>query len=389
MILMLIPLDEARKLIDSLQLPMAKAVEVDLLDAVGKIVAEDIYSIQDIPERDLSAMDGYAIKVADNRKKLRVIGKLFPSSKETIEIKEGEACYVTTGAPIPKGAEAVVRVESVKKEGENYVIPNAAEIYEGKDIRRRGEDIKKGETIIKKGETITPYHLGILAYQKIMKVKVLDINFSVFANGDELSPFGDTSKIQDSISPVLISLLSKFGKVNYLGVAKDNEDEIERQIRIGLKKSDFIISIGGSSVGEKDYVKKVISKLGNIVFEGVSVNILKRGGLGIIQGKPVLILPGQIVSAITVFHEHGLHILSKMIGAEVRKFEELPLAEAIEVVHNMDSLYLLREENGKVYPLRWGVGLYSEIYKANLFTILKRGKRYEMGERVVAQRLLL
>lgn len=386
---MLIHLDEARKLIDSIHFPKTKILDLPLLDAVGKIAAEDIYSIQDIPEKDLSAMDGYAIKVSDNRKKLKIVGKLFPSSKEDIEIKQGETCYVTTGSPIPKGAEAVVRIESTKKEGDEYIIPNATEIYEGKDIRRKGEDIKKGEIIIRKGEIITPYHLGILAYQKIMQVKVVDISFTLFANGDEISPYGDTSKTQDSISPILISLLSKFGKVKYIGVARDNEDDIEKHIRWGIDNSDYIISIGGSSVGEKDYVKKVINRLGKIVFEGVSTNILKRGGVGTIQEKPILVLPGQVVSAITVFHEHGLHILSRMIGAEIRKFEEIPLAEGIEVGHNMDSLYLLREENGKAHPLRWGVGLYSEIYKANMFSILRRGKRYEPGERIIAQRLLL
>lgn len=388
-LLMLIPLDEARALIDSLTLPMAKIKEVSLLDAVGKISAENVYSIQDIPERDLSAMDGYAIKVADNKKKLKVVGKLFPSSKEEIEIREGEACYVTTGSPIPKGAEAVVRIESVKKEGDEYIIPNAIELYEGKDIRKRGEDIKKGEIIIKKGEIITPYHLGILAYQKISSLKVVDITFSIFANGDEISPFSDTSKVQDSISPILISLLSKFGKVIYLGVAKDDEEDVKRHLKLGIESSDFVISVGGSSVGEKDFVKRAITKLGKLIFEGVSVNVIKRGGLGIVQEKPILSLPGQIVSAVTVFHEHGLHVLSKMIGAEIRKFEEIPLAETIEVTHNMDSLYLLKEENGKAHPLRWGVGLYSEIYKANMFTILKRGKKYEEGERVIAQRLLL
>ncbi|ARM75714.1 molybdopterin molybdenumtransferase MoeA [Acidianus manzaensis] len=385
---MLIPLDEARNLIDSTSFKNPKNIEVDLLNAVGKICAEDIYSVQDIPEKDLSAMDGYAIKVSDNKKKLKIRGKLFPSSNDIPEIRDGETYYVTTGAPIPKGAEAVVRIEGVKKEEGDYIIPNI-EVHKGKDIREKGEDIRKGEIILRKGEIITPYHLGILSYEKITKVKVLDINFSIFANGDELSPFGDISKTQDSISPVLIPLLSKFGQVKYLGVAKDNEEDVMRHLKNGIESSDYVISIGGSSVGEKDYVKKSISKMGKIIFEGVSTNVLKRGGVGIIEDKPVLVLPGQIVSAITVFHEHGLHIISKMLGSEIRKFEEITLAEGIEVTHNMDSTYLLKEENGKAYPLRWGVGLYSEIYKANMFSVFKRGKKYEPGEKIIAQRFLL
>ncbi|MCY0873625.1 MAG: molybdopterin molybdotransferase MoeA [Acidianus infernus] len=384
--MMLIPLEEARKIIEETEFPKPSVREVDLLDSVGKIVAEDIISIEDIPERDLSAMDGYAIRSEDFGKKLKVVGSLFPSSKEVPKINEGEAFYVTTGAPIPEGADAVCRVEATKREGDYVII--GEKVHKGKDIRPKGEDIKKGEKILNKGEKITPYHLGILAYEKIYKIKVLNISFAVFANGDELSPFHSNGEKVDSITPILIPLLSSFGNVTYLGVAKDNPDDIEKFIE-KASSFDFIISIGGSSVGEKDYVKRVIEKKGGkLLFEGVSVNVLKRGSVGLINGKPILILPGQVVSAITVFHEHGLHIISRMIGKEIRKFEEIELGEEIEIRHNMDSTFLFENKGGKAHPLRWGVGLYSELYKAYWFGVLKRGRKYERGEKILLQRLL-
>ncbi len=383
---MLIPLDDARKIIEETEFPKAPIREVNLLDSVNKISAYDIISLQDIPEKDLSAMDGYAIRSEDAGKKLKIIGSLFPSSEEIPKINEGEAFYVTTGAPIPEGADAVCRIEATRREGDYVII--GEKIHKGKDIRPKGEDIKKGEKILAKGEKITPYHLGILAYEKIYKVKIVDINFAVFANGDEICPFPSTNGKVDSITPILIPLLSHFGNVTYLGVAKDNPTDVEKFIE-KASSFDFIISIGGSSVGEKDYVKRVIEKEGGrLLFEGVSVNVLKRGSVGLIREKPILVLPGQVVSAITVFHEHGLHIISKMIGNEIRKFEEIELGEEIEIKHNMDSTYLFENRGGKAYPLRWGVGLYSELYKASWFGVLKRGRKYERGEKILLQRFL-
>ncbi|BDC19029.1 molybdopterin molybdenumtransferase MoeA [Acidianus sp. HS-5] len=383
---MLIPLDEARKLVEETKFPKPPIREVDLLESVNKISMDDIISLQDIPEKDLSAMDGYAVRSEDTGKKLKVVGSLFPSSKEIPKINEGEAFYVTTGAPIPEGADAVCRIEATRREGDYVII--GEKMHKGKDIRPRGEDIKKGEKILTKGEKITPYHLGILAYEKIYKLNVLDINFAVFANGDEISPFPSNNGKVDSITPILIPLLSYFGNVKYLGVAKDNPADVEKFIE-KASSFDFIISIGGSSVGEKDYVKKVIGKEGGkLLFEGVSVNVLKRGSLGLIKGKPILILPGQVISAITVFHEHGLHVISKMIGREIRNFEEIELGEEIEIKHNMDTTFLFENRGGKAYPLRWGVGLYSELYKASWFGVLKRGRKYERGEKILLQRFL-
>ncbi len=383
---MLIPIEDARKKIEELKFPEANTVYVELFDAVGRISAEDVYSNVEIPLRDISAMDGFAFNIRDLGKRMKIAGKLYPASKEIPRVKEGEAYYVTTGSPIPEGANVVARIEGTKIEGEYIEVKE--NVFEGKDIMKKGENVRKGEIILRKGEIIKPYHLGILSFQKTKQLKVLNINFAVFASGDEIIPIGEDGEgIPDSISPIIISLLRPFGQVSYLGVAKDNEESVREFVKKGLKY-DFIVSIGGSSMGEKDYIKKIVSAFGNLIFEGVSTNVIKRCGVGVIENKPFLILPGQIVSAVTSFHEHGLHLISKLLGTEIRKFSEVELGEDIEVQHKMDSVYLLAEQSGRVFPLRWGVGLYNEINKANMFAILRREKVYKKGEKIIAQRLL-
>lgn len=388
---MLISIEEARKIIDEKISPTFNYRIESIYNSVGKFVLEDIYAIKNIPEVNLSAMDGYAFRALDYKKygKLKIVGRLFPSTKEIPELKEGEAYYVATGAPIPKGADAVVRIEATRTEG-NYLIIGE-EVYEGKDIKFAGEDIKQGELIIKKGEILTPYHLGILTYQGIRNVKIGNLRSCVIASGDEISPFNNPSndKITDSISPIIISLLNKVGEAEYLGVVKDEKEEIKNLLIKAGEFCDIIFFIGGSSVGEKDYVKRLIAELGELFFEGVSVNIVKRGGVGIINGKPIISLPGQVVSAITVFHEHGLHVISRLLDAEIRKFSKAKLGNDIEVSHKMDSTYLFKLVDDKAYPLRWGTGLYSELIKADGFGYLKRGKTYRRGDCIEIQKLIL
>jgi len=384
----LIPVEEARKIINNTNFEVKKREkDVDIFQALGKIVTEDVIAIKSIPERSLSAMDGYAIKYEDYLKygKLRVVGRLYPNTLNIPELKEGETYYVTTGSPLPTDADSVVPIENSKLEGE-YVIFKG-EVKKGRNIRGEGEDIYTGQTIIRKGTEVTPYHLGILLQQQIFHINVSDLRFAIFANGDEIASFEnpEKNKVIDSISPILIKILEKFGSVKYMGVAKDDINDVIGKIERSLEISDVIISIGGSSVGEKDYVKRAINKLGEILFDGVTVNIIKRGSIGRIQGKPILVLPGQVVSAITAFHEFGLSVLSNILSANLKRFVKSALVEDIYVNHSMDSIYLFDVKGNSAFPLRWGVGLYSELSKANGFTILKRSVTYKKGEEVELQ----
>ncbi|MEM4139281.1 MAG: molybdopterin-binding protein, partial [Sulfolobaceae archaeon] len=222
-------------------------------------------------------------------------------------------------------------------------------------------------------------------------LKIIYYTSCIFAIGDELKPFNDVdnSGITDSISPIILTILKKFGEAKYLGVVNDDPKKIEEKLMEAVEFCDIIFTIGGSSVGEHDYVKRVVRNNGELLFEGVTVNVLKRGGVGIINDKPIVILPGQVVSAVTTFHEHGLNVISKMCKIPLRKTIKVKLGTDVEVRHKMDSLYLFVSQGEYVLPLRWGVGLYSEITKADSFGILKRDRVYRKGDEIEVQKLLL
>jgi molybdopterin molybdotransferase len=175
--------------------------------------------------------------------------------------------------------------------------------------------------------------------------------------------------------------LKRFGTVEYLGVVKDDPHELERVLVDASLRCDLILSIGGSSMGERDFVKRVVSRLGDLVFEGVNTNVIKRCGVGKVNGKAFVSLPGQVVSAVTSFHEFGLHVLETLSGLKLRKVKEVELAQDLEVKHHMDSVYLIELTDHGATPLRWGVGLYSELVKADGYAIFKRGRKYGKGER--------
>ncbi|MDG7046287.1 MAG: molybdopterin molybdotransferase MoeA [Nitrososphaerota archaeon] len=372
----LVGLDMARGLIDSLSISEPKRVKRSLNEYVGMVSATDVSAPSDFPPFDRSVMDGYAINMEPGITSYKLVnGPLNP----------GEAAYIMTGQRVPDGCNGVIRVEHATVENGRVSWNKEARYWS--DVQRKGEDIRKGDNLLHRGEIITPYHLSALIMEGQKQVDVYDIAIGVIAIGDEIIPHeSEKEGIRDSISPLILNLMS-FARTSVL-VIGDNSDEIYNSIKRLKNKSDMIITIGGSSVGRKDLTKESVKASGELIFEGVNVNVLKRGGVGMIDGKPLLILPGQIVSSVVVFHEHGLHILSKMVGRELRRFESVILSEDISVKHDMDSTYMFKLNGGFATPLRWGSGLYGELASADAFGILKCRKEYKKGEEIVVQKLI-
>lgn len=334
-------------------------------------------------------MDGYAFSHSDLLRygKLSVSGELFPSTRHARRLGRGQAAYVATGAPIPLGADVVARVESCKVEGKTLTVHE--KVHRGKDIQEKGNDIQRKGVVAKKGELLTPYHVGIFSSIGLTKVSVFRLRIALMAIGDELTTFtkikpGGTS---DSISATIMGL-AHFADVNYLGVFADDERSISAALRSAASSADMMVTIGGTSVGKFDFTKKAVGTEGELLFEGVSVNTLKRAAVGMVDGRPVVILPGQVVSAAVSFHEHGLHVVSRMVGRELREYVKVTLAEDMEVQHKMDSVYLFRLQDGAARPLPWGVGLHNTLLKANAFGILRSGTTYEAGSTLVLQKLI-
>ncbi|BBD71725.1 molybdopterin molybdenumtransferase MoeA [Sulfodiicoccus acidiphilus] len=381
-------MEKARAIVDQLTFPPVNRATLPLELAVGKVCARDVVADRDVPPADLSAMDGYALRAEDAGRGLRVRGKVFPSGGDVSRLDRGEAAYVATGSALPEGADAVARVEAAKLEGGELRV--LEEVFRWKDVRRAGEDVRRGELVLGAGTRVRTTHLGLLTVLGVEELEVYLPRIGVLSVGDELSPFysPEAGKSRDALGRALVATLSGIGEVRYLGVVGDSVGEIGEAVSRSVRSLDLLITVGGSSVGERDLVKAAVSSVGEVLFEGVTVNVIKRGGLGEVGGRPVLMLPGQAVAAFATLAEHGYRLLSRMLGARLQRTETVELGTDVTVNHKMDTLYVFAVDDGVATPLRWGVGLYSVLAQADAYAVLRRGETYRRGERIVVRRLV-
>ena len=298
--------------------------KVSILEALGRVIAEDIYANRNIPPLDNSGMDGYAVRSEDIRDadqnhpvRSEVIEDLPAGFISTRTVGRGEAIRIMTGAPIPKGADAIIPVEYTKKEDGFVVIFKA--VSPGENIRRAGEDVKQGERVISSGDLIRPAEVGMLAsvgrsfvsvYQKPM--------VAILCTGEELVDVDghlDKGKIVSSNSYALAAQVKDCGAIPVqLGIAKDQKEEIKEKLLQGLR-ADVLISSAGVSVGDYDFVKEILNDLGmEMVFWKVAMKPGKPLAFGTIKEKPVFGLPGNPVSSMVSFEQFVRPSLLKMMG---------------------------------------------------------------------------
>jgi molybdopterin molybdotransferase len=383
----LVTLEKAHELIESSALARPPVEVTPVYRAYWRISASNLVAMRSIPDRPLAAMDGYAVRLGDLKscERLRLAGEVKPGD-EPPELGPNESYYVHMGAPVPVGADAISRVEATRVEG-GFVKP-LEPLKPGKDIIGVGEVVGEGSTVVSVGEIISPYKVSVLVMLGFREVPVYRVRVGVLSVGDEIDRYDSPSgkPVVDSIAPMVIGLL-RFAEPTYLGVVADEPGEVRKAVEEGLERLDALLTIGGASVGGADNVKMVLASIGNLLFPGVSASILKRGAVAVVDGKPVVTLPGQCVSAALVLHEFFLHALSRMVGGEVREYIEAELLEDVEVKHRMDTAYLFEVVGGKAKPLKWGVGLCMELARATAYTVLKRG-HHRKGGKITLQKLI-
>ncbi|MCI0440094.1 MAG: molybdopterin molybdotransferase MoeA [Chloroflexi bacterium] len=332
--------------------------EKPILDALGQVLAEDIVSRYDIPPLDNSAMDGYAVQAADvkgaskeNPIVLNVVGAVAAGELPRNEVAPGTAVRIMTGAPVPRGADAIVPFEDTdelrRRASGNGIreIGIQFEVQRGADIRPAGQDVRKGQKVLEKGRLLRPSEIGVLASLGYSRVKVVRRPVvAILATGDELLEPGDAygpGKIFNSNNYSLAASVLRYGGIpKMLGIARDNLDSMNHRLREGLD-SDILITSAGVSKGDYDMVKDVLAQHGEIAFWSVRMRPAKPLAFGVLNAPngrkvPHLGLPGNPVSAMVAFEQFGRAAILKMMGkTNLNK----PTIQAIldEPIFNADS----------------------------------------------------
>jgi molybdopterin molybdotransferase len=316
---MLLTIDQAVDEVLSAARP-AGTEDVDLLTCLGRTLAVDVASPQDVPPFDNSAMDGFALRAADqhgSQPRLRVVAELPAGRAIETPLPPGAAVKIMTGAPVPPGADAVVQVEATRTDGD-YVVLNAP-VPLGSNIRRAGEDVRRGDVVVAKGEVITAAHLGVLASAGMSRVTVARRpRVAILATGSELvpveSPLGP-GQIRNSNSYTAYGQTIEAGaEPVLLGVARDDLDETKSLVSRALEE-DVVVTSGGVSVGDYDFVKDGQEQLGvQRRFWGVRTKPGKPLAFGVRGATAVFGVPGNPVAAMVAFEVYVRPFVLTMLG---------------------------------------------------------------------------
>ncbi len=391
-----------------------------ILDCLGQVLAEDVYSTIDIPPLDNSAMDGYALRAKDTRgagesspRYLVVVGEVAAGSMPTKEVRPGTAIRIMTGAPLPEGADAVVRFEDTDEvsrksaRGDLSQIGILCQAKEGLNVRGRGEDIAKGNLILKKGKVLRPQEIGVLASLGLSTALVIRRPIvAILATGDELigvdQPLAP-GKIHDSNNYAIAAEVSRYGGIpKILGIGRDSVRSLTEKIDEGLD-ADMLITSGGVSKGDYDIVKDVLAEHGEVGFWTVCMKPGKPLAFGVMKkveggkkGKvPHLGLPGNPVSSMITFEQFARPAILKMLGKEILAKPAVRAVIEDDVV-NTDGRRLFARVNvtrrGGQYHASvtgpQGSGILTSMARANgLAVIPESSKGVKAGDMVEVQML--
>jgi len=383
-----------------------EAEPTPIMEALDRLLAEDVRADINIPPFDNSAMDGYALQVSDTATasesdpvELKIIEELAAGYASQKRVSPGECIRIMTGAPVPGGADGVIRFEDTERVGEEILhVPKA--VSKGENIRLAGEDIRLGELVLEHGRLLRPQELGVLASlgrSVIMTIKRPRV--AILATGDELVGIDEDlgpGKIRNSNEYSNAALVKRYGGIPImLGMARDNVEDLTRKIEEGLaQKVDLFLTSGGVSVGDFDIVKEVLNDQGKMHFWQVRMKPGKPLAFGEIGGVPVLGLPGNPVSSMVSFEQFARPAILTMLGrTKLTKPTVRAIAEHDFFNSGRRNFVRVRvERRGNAYHVRHtgeqGSGVLTSMVKAEGLAIVPEGVRtVRAGETLTVQML--
>lgn len=313
--------DEARNQILKNVTPIAGQESISLRLALGRIISTDIQSSIDVPAHTNSAMDGYAIRgtdlPVDKLKPFKLMGTSFAGRPWTGQIHENECVRIMTGAVMPDGTDTVIMQEQV--EVQDGLVRIGTEHKVGQNVRQAGEDLKKGQTVLNSGKRLTPADLGLIASLGIGEVRVRrKLRVAFFSTGDELRSIGEqlsAGEIYDSNRYTLYGMLTKLGaEIIDMGVIRDKPEDVQQAFSEASHCADVVITSGGVSVGEADYVTETLRQQGEVNFWKVAMKPGRPLTFGRLGEAVFFGLPGNPVSVMVTFYQFVQPALRHMMG---------------------------------------------------------------------------
>lgn len=397
-------IEEARRRLYDHYIPSPVCIEViPLSKSYGRVLADDVEAQIDVPHFDRATMDGFAVHAEDTFGAeedkpvlLGVVDKIGAGEQPKTEVERGQAIEISTGAPMPKGANAVIMVEYTWLKGSCLKIFRP--VTPGENIMAAGSDIMAGELVLRKGSILTPRDTGVLASLGLVEVKVYKMpKIAVLSTGNELVSPGtplDYGKIYDINAYSISDAVSESGgEPIFLGVVGDNPKALRLGIKKGLRIADMVVVSGGTSAGVGDLLYRIINRLGNpgILVHGISVKPGKPLIIAVVDGKPLFGLPGYPVSALITFDLFIQPVVRRMAGLKPDVERKTIHAKTAQKVYSQEGrrvyspVSVVQNEYGEniVYPVPGGSGAITTLVKADGFIEIPENKTFlEEGEMV-------
>ena len=376
--------------------PIAQSETIPIRNALGRVLAEDIVPRINVPAHDNSAMDGYAVRFSDLDRPLKEIGTALAGKPFHGKLGVGECVRIMTGGVMPQGADTVVIQEVVKKDGDRITIPPGQK--KAQNVRYAGEDLKIGVAVLTPGVLLKPADIGLIASLGIGEVRVKRrLRVAFFATGDELASIGTPLKegeIYDSNRYTVHGMLARLGvEAIDMGVVRDDPAALEAAFRKASSTADVVITTGGVSVGEADFIKQMMAKLGEVLFWKIAMRPGRPMAFGKIGNAFLFGLPGNPVAVMVTFYQFVRDALLHLAGRSDAPF---PLLQAVSAENMRKVPGRTEYQRGVLFKDRneWkvrttgqqGSGVLRSMSEANCFIVLEHERgSIKAGETVSVQ----